>query len=355
MYGSNNNPCTKRKPKMNRLFFYLCILVALTLIQSCASIPKPVMRKDPLIGHIIDTKTSATIDFESLINKICTHDVIYLSEKHDNPEHHHIQKRIIQKLIDKGMTPTLGFEFFSMEDTPDLLNFIDSGKVAYSKKLEKIIETDLRKKLGWDTQSDEMWRYYYDLLTLARKKSLPVAGIDLSTSLKKRITRKGKEDISPLEKELIFSTKISNKAYKDYMFSIFKTVHCGMGNQKMQSRLYDTWVARNDKIALSISQLFKHRKGPVIVIIGAGHTEYGLGVINRVAAIDKTIRQVNLTLREINVTPSTLSEYLSPLELEGFKKAMPAEYLWFTQRVSYVDPCEEFRESLKKMKKHSQD
>ncbi len=309
------------------------------------------VRKDPLIGKIINTKSNQSMEFESLIKNISTYDVIYLSEKHDNPEHHHIQQRIIQSLIGKGFTPTLGFEFFSMDDTPDLLNFVDSGKKAHSKKIEKIIEANMRKKLGWDTQPDKMWRYYYDLLSIAKKENLPVAGIDLPSTLKKRITRKGTKGITPIEKEQVFTTQLTDKAYKDYMFSIFKAVHCGMGNKKMQARLYDTWVARNDKMALSITRLYQHRKGPVVIIIGGGHTEYGLGVIDRVNTIDKNIRQVNVALREISVNPSDLLEYVIPLDLKGFKKIPVADYLWFTQRVSYDDPCTEFKKSLQKMKK----
>lgn len=338
---------------MNRLFFLFLIFFAISLIQSCATTKKSMVRKDPLIGKIINTRSNQAIDFETLIKDLSLYDVIYLSEKHDNPEQHHIQERVIHALIEQGLTPTLGFEFFSLEDTPDLLNFVDSGKVAHAKKIEKFIEADLRKKLRWDTQSDKMWNYYYALLTIAKKEKLQVAGIDLPATLKKRITRKGINGISPIEKEQVFTTQLSDENYKDYMFSIFKAVHCGMGSKKMQSRLYDTWVARNDQMALSITRLYKHRKGPIVIIIGGGHTEYGLGVIDRVKKINKTIKQVNIALSEISVNPSDLMEYALPLDLEGFKKAPPADYLWFTQRVSYADPCEEFKKSLQKMKKTS--
>ena len=336
---------------MNRLSLLFFIFLIPVLVQYCATLRRDVMRKDPLIGTIIDTQTSLPVEFDTLIKRISSHDVIYLSEKHDNPDHHAMQQRVIKSLIENGLTPLIGFEFFSMEDTPDLLNFMDSGKVSHSKGLIKIIETDLRKKLGWDTQPDAMWAYYYDLLTLAREHNLEVAGLDLPETLKKRITRKGINGITPIEKEQVFSTSPPNQAYKDYMFSIFKDVHCGMGNEQMQTSLYDTWLARNDKMALSITRLKQHSKGPLVVIIGGGHTEYGLGVINRVAAIDRNLRQINFAFREISTAPADLSEYLAPLDLEGFKKVPPADYLFFTQRVSYDDPCEEFRKSMQKMKK----
>ncbi|MCP3898878.1 MAG: ChaN family lipoprotein [Desulfobacteraceae bacterium] len=330
----------------------LFLFFAMFLMQSCAAIShKPIKRDDPLIGKIVDTETNKEISFESLIKSVISADVIYLSEKHDNPDHHNIQKRIILNLIENGLKPTIGFEFFSMEETSDLLNFVDSGKVSHSKKVEKIINNNLRKKLGWDTQEDTMWNYYYDLINIAKKENLPVAGIDLSDALKKRITRKGIKGITPIEKEQIFSTNLSDPTYKDHMYSIFKAVHCGMGHKKMQSRLYDTWQARNDKMALSISQLHNNNKSPIIIIIGGGHTEYGLGVVDRVKSIDKTIKQVNIAMIEISRKPSDLSEYILPLDLKGFKKVPPADFLTFTQRVSYKDPCVEFKKSLEKMRR----
>ncbi|MFH2058297.1 MAG: ChaN family lipoprotein [Pseudomonadota bacterium] len=311
-------------------------------------------RNDPLIGKIIESKTGQPIDFQSLIQKISLYDVIYLSEKHDNPDQHAFQLKVIEALIKEGAktgeTPSIGFEFFSMDNTPDLLNFVDAGKVEHSKKIDGFIEKDLRMKLGWNNQPDVMWQYYYDLLKLAQVQKLSCAGIDLSSTLRKRITKKGIDGITAIEKEQIFSTQQPDDTYKAYMFSIFKSVHCGMGHEKMQSRLYDTWVARNDKMALSISQMHTHGNGPVVVILGGGHTEYNLGVIDRVTAINKNIKQVNIALTEITVNPSKLSDYLFPLDLEGYDKVPPADFLWFTQRVSYENPCEKFKKSLAKMK-----
>ncbi len=350
MSGLPPNPLNP-EPEMNKLFLVFCLVLIPFMIQSCAAIRKDVMRKDPLIGTIMDARTSGPVDFDALIKRLSTHDVIYLSEKHDNPDHHAMQQRIINRLIENKITPLIGFEFFSMEDTPDILNFIDSAKVAHSKERTKIIETDLRKKLGWDTQSDEMWAYYYGLLTLARDNGLEAAGLDLPETLKKRITRKGISGITPIEKEQIFSTQPPDQAYKDYMFSIFKAVHCGMQHEQMQSKLYDTWLARNDRMALSITRLKQHHNGPLVVIIGNGHTEHGLGVINRVSTINPNLSQVNLAMVEISTRPADLSEYLSPLDLEGYEKVPPADFLFFTQRVSYEDPCEEFKKSMIKMKK----
>ena len=345
---------------MRLTLFIICLPI---LIMSCTVTPGPVpFRDDPLIGKIINGYTGHTIDFNGLMAGIRDYDVIYLSEKHDNPMHHAIQHRIIRHLVDNGQMPVVAFEFFAMQDTPLLLNFIDSKKAGHPKKFDKALETEMRRKLGWEHQTDTMWAYYWDLLTLARDNGLTAVGLDLASVQKRRITRKGKEGITGIESQQLFSTGLSNSVYKDHMKSIFKRVHCGMGHGGMANKLYDTWVARNDRMALSISQIHNgfpasnvppetgKTHGPIVVIMGNGHTEYGLGVVDRVTHIAPEITQVNLSLTEIFREPAPLGDYIERLSLEGFPHQPPADYIWFTQRTSYENPCDRFKDVLKRMK-----
>jgi len=335
-----------------------------SLIQACAVNPvKPVqndpqnnLQNDPLIGKIFNTATSQTIDFNTLVNNLLLADVIYLSEKHDNPDQHALQEKIIKALITKGKAPQLGFEFFEKNDTPLLLNFVDSNRAKHSKATEKEVEKLLRKKLGWEDKSEKLWPFYFNLLSLAKNENLVAAGLDLSDSQKLRITRKGYDNLTNLEKKLIFSTGFDSKAYRDYMYEIFAQVHCGMKNPTMQSRLFDSWIARNDTMANSIVELHEtepHK--PVVIIIGGGHTEHNLGVMDRVRSLNPAIAQVNLGFVEVAINPSELYEYIKPLELNGFKPVPPFDYIWFTRRTSYQDPCEQFKAQLKKSRLHGQD
>ncbi|MDD9300983.1 MAG: ChaN family lipoprotein [Desulfobacter sp.] len=335
--------------------FFLIILILIPLVSACATAPKTIMRNDPLIGKIVNSSTQKLVDFTSLMAALEPYDVIYISEKHDNPMHHDIQHRIIQHLVDRGKSPTIGFEFFSVYDTPLLLNLGDAQKAGHQLKSDTALETKMRKNLGWANQSDRMWAYYWNLLSLAGENNLQATGLDISSAQKRRITRKGLAGLTRIEQKRLFSTKLDDPAYEAHMKSIFKAVHCGMNHGKMTERLYDTWTARNDQMALSIVELHesgRNRKpsGPVVVIMGNGHTEYGLGVIDRVRHLAPGISQVNLAMTEISRKPAVLDEYLDPLELEGFAPVPPADFLWFTQRVSYEDPCEKFKAALKKMK-----
>ncbi|MCP4022146.1 MAG: ChaN family lipoprotein [Desulfobacteraceae bacterium] len=338
---------------MRLLFFSILFSLVWLLLNACVvTTPKRPERIDPLIGSTINTQNLKPLTFDELVAEIIHFKVIYLSEKHDNSDQHQFQEKIIQAFLDKGKKPVIAFEFFSMEETPYLMNFIDSGKAKHRSQDEMVIEKDLRKKLFWENQSDEMWGYYFSLLNLARNNGLETAGIDLFNAIKRRITRKGLNNLTTIEKKQIFDSGFSNDVYKDHMFEIFKDAHCGMGHNLMQQRLYEAWIARNDKMALSITQINEKLKDtPIIVIIGAGHTEYGLGVVERVQALNPGIQQVNVGLQEITLHPSELESYTIPLALEGFQASAPYDFIRFFQRASYENPCEKFKKSLEKMKK----
>ncbi|WP_020588361.1 ChaN family lipoprotein [Desulfobacter curvatus] len=347
---------------MQRLIYFLtgCVFC---LFCGCATTSKTVMRDDPLIGALVKGETGEPVCFADLVDTLIHSDIVYLSEKHDNPMHHAIQHRVLQAIIDRGYAPVLGFEFFSYQNTPLLLNLVDAGKKVHSPKMEKAVEQRIREKLGWKKQSDTMWGYYWNLIRLAVDNGLPAVGLDLSATQKRRITRKGLDGLSPIELQQLFSTKLSNTAYESYMKSVFVSVHCGMDHGRMTERLYDTWMTRNDRMALSVTELFNavqtqerdeagRKTGPVVIIIGAGHTEYGLGVLDRVHHLKPNATQINLAITEIEREPADLAQYIAPLSLEGFDPVPPADFLWFTQRVSYEDPCEKFKTALEKMKKH---
>ncbi|WP_321491329.1 ChaN family lipoprotein [uncultured Desulfobacter sp.] len=349
-----------------RPVLFVLLWIVLCLVSGCATTSAIIMRNDPLIGMVVQVETGKPVSFSGLVDTLNHSDIVYLSEKHDNPIHHVIQHRIIQALVDQGRSPIIGFEFFSYQDTPLLLNLMDAGGKEHSPKMEKAIEQRTREKLGWKNQPDTMWGYYWDLLKLVSDNNLYAAGLDLPATEKQRITHKGLDGLSAIELQQLFSTGLSNTAYESYMKSVFVKVHCGMGHDRMTDRLYDTWVTRNDRMALSVVELFNavqmqerdktnRKAGPVVIIIGAGHTDYGLGVIDRVHHLKPDAGQINLSITEIDRAPLDLQQYLSPLSLEGLDPLLPADYLWFTQRVTYEDPCEKFRTALEKMKKHKEE
>ncbi len=326
----------------------LTCLLAGALINCTTMTPK---REDPLIGKIVDSSNEGEISYLQLLEQATHSDVIYLGENHENADHHEIQLKIIRDLIEAGKKPQLGFEFFSIEQTGYLTAYVRRSSNRMHKLPEDKLEGKLRRELGWQDRPDKTWLFYFRFMQLARKHQLTVFGADLPAGTVRSISRNGIDGLSPVEKSLLQPTGYKNKAYKKLMFEKFKAAHCGFAMKNHQERMYETWLARNDTMSRSITAMAEaNPKQPVIVILGGGHTQHNMGVFERTGHLLPDVRQLNIGLTEIFRQEAPLEAYLQHETIDGQRFQPAHEYLWFTQRSSYKDPCKRFRKHLEAMK-----
>ena len=322
-----------------------CIL----LLWGCSPMEKK--RDDPLIGRIYESGLKREISYQDLLHKIETADVVYLGENHDNADHHGIQLRILRDLLRAGKRPQIGFELFSSDQTGYLMAFARTKPKKETDKHLRLRERSLRQKLNWTGQNDQFWSYYFRLIALARENGLRVFGTDLPKGITKRIVGWGIESLTPVEKDWIRSTGFDDPVYKKMMLAKFADSHCGFSSPKMAERMYRTWIARNDAMARAIVSMISDEGRPIVMIVGGGHTQHDMGLFERVAHLAPKAVQINVGLQEIALSPLKLQDYLDPVKV-GDRTFPPSHaYLWFTRRNSYEDPCEKFKEHLKRMKR----
>ena len=327
--------------QVKRLVVSFAVLIA--GLGGCALQPEsPQPRQDPLIGQIIDATTQQALSETQLIEQMLEFDVVYLGERHDNAEHHQIQRRLIQALVEQGQRPAIGFEFFDIAQTGYLMHYVAGEKslmrLGHGKKTDISPEQRLRRQLGWMERDDEDWGYYFSLIELAREHQLEVFGADLPRSLKLRLSRADLDRLTPLEQSQMKLGGEDDEMYREFMYQRFRDGHCGWGSEPLLRRLYRTWNARNQRMAESIVAMSQsERQGPVVMIVGAGHVEYNKAVVERVARLQPHLRQLNLALQEIRITPAPLEAYLHNNAGHGY--GVRYDLLWFTQRQDYQDPC----------------
>ena len=334
---------------MKTIIRFILTCIALCFPLTCASGVKH--RSDPLLETIVRTADQKTISPDALHAALENADVIYLSEKHDNPRQHELQLLIIQELLRRGKKPAIGFEFFSREQTGYLMHYT-RGKPSPFEHGEHGGEAFLRRQLDWDTQPDEDWKFYYAIIALAKQHRLTAFGTDLPASIKMRLTRYGANKLTGIERRSLSPTGFSNPAYEQLMKQKFTASHCGWSEPNLLERLYQTWVARNDAMARSIVDMLEEQGGPVVMIVGGGHVEHNMGIVERTASLRPQTRQVNLGLTEIAVQPTPLSDYIDRQTVQGVVFGPVHDYLWFTRRVDYDDPCEQYRKMLKRKDMH---
>ena len=304
---------------------------------------------DPLLDTIISTADGQPLEPAQLYDSMAGVQVVYLGEIHENQRHHELQLQALQTLLDLNIRPALGFEFFSVEQTGYLMNFVDNEAVHGKQADDEQAEKKLREKLNWGQRRDEEWSYYFPLLKLAKEYELKVFGTDLPDSLKRRISRSGVAGLTAVEKRLLHSTGFDDPVYRQYMEQTLVDAHCGWNDPTLIGNLYETWLQRNDTMAQSIAAMAKTGQA-VLMIIGAGHTRHNLAVIERVNHILPGVRQFNLGYQELALEPQAADDYYQTQKIADRQLAPSHDYLWFTPRSSFEDPCDRFKIQLQKHK-----
>ena len=278
----------------------LPVLVVLLLLGACATTPPSLPREpDPLAERIFDTRDGEELDRAALFARLRAADVVYLGEKHDSRRHHEIQVSLLEDLAGGGARPALGLEIFPRGDSGLLMGYVTWAPSPHMRNNADSAEAWLLEQLHWE-DGDHRWAWYGPLLETARARDLPVLGIDLPVSLRARVSKVGVAGLTGAERALLAPTGFEDAAYESLMIEKLRAAHCGFGSPEYLGRLYDNWVARNDAMARAIVSALEDADGaPVVVIVGAGHLEHDMGVVERVAALRPELEQVNLGLLEL--------------------------------------------------------
>jgi hypothetical protein len=176
-----------------------------------------------------------------------------------------------------------------------------------------------------------------------------VIGIDLPPSLRLRLQRVGRTGLSPRELAQLPAGEPDSTAYAGLMLERLGQAHCGYGSPESTGRLYDTWLARNDAMAAAIVAALDdagHR--PVVVIVGAGHIEHNQSLVRRVGELRSGTVQLAVGLRPVTVPPRPMADHLAPTVYDGVDFGPDYQLFWFTPLQERDDPCEAYREILKK-------
>ncbi|MDX2471460.1 MAG: ChaN family lipoprotein [SAR324 cluster bacterium] len=327
--------------------YYILILL---LVASCSQMEQIPPRQDPLVGKIYKGSGQEMTQAE-VYTQALKSDVIYLGESHENKDQHKIQLELIGHLIEKKQKIAIGLEFFYQSQTSLLMSYVQGrpkgkhGKVKPGADPQKAIQ-NLRERLGWAQVDDETWEKYFAFIALAKKHDLVVFGADLPRSLNYRISRNSWKGLTGLEQIQAPMGKQPTAAYEELMKERFTAAHCGWSEEKLLGKLYETWRARNEAMAISIANM-KPQVGKVVMIVGGGHVENNLGLVSHLKIKKPQWKQMNIGLTEIPLEESTLGEILAPTKsLKGKNFGVSHDIFWFTGRHSWVHPCKRFQKQL---------
>ena len=235
-------------------------------------------REVPIVlDAITDTATGAVFGPAELPRRLEGVRLLLVGESHTDMDSHRVEKRVIEELVRAGRRVTIGLEMYPYTVQAALDDWI-AGKLTEEAFLDAS---------RWYRSWGYNWLYYRDIFLLARERRVPLAAINAPRDVVSAVRKKGFQNLTPEEAAHI-PTEIDSKNAEH--LRLFKAsfgeagFHAGMDEAAWQSMLdaQCTWDATMGFHAIQPLRRDDDPRSIVVVIVGAGHVQYGLGIERQV-------------------------------------------------------------------------
>lgn len=294
-----------------RAFIYV-VLALVTL--GCAHRPAPATLELMGVtqafetGTIIHTASGQAVTFDRMVADMATAQVVFVGERHPDPEHHRIQLQVIQALQSHWNDLQVGLEMFD-HTYQDKLDRWSRGDFDYDTLL---------KETHWYAN----WRYkdalYQEILMYAKTEQVPLVGLNVPFNLPPKISIGGIATLSDWERRQIpAQIDLTHPQHRAYLQEIFNQHH-GKGGRDFEN-FYAAQCVWEDGMAQAIANRLS--QGPMVVVVGNGHIQYKYGVPLRMhRRTQAPYRTLYLAYPQKEAKPRDLADYvwITPRPEDGF-------------------------------------
>ncbi|OIQ49878.1 hypothetical protein BerOc1_01806 [Pseudodesulfovibrio hydrargyri] len=210
------------------------------------------------------------------------YDYILIGEGHRNPVDHKVQQALLDALSGNGDGLSLGLEMVGVDRQQELDDYC-KGQVSLD---------GLPEELDWS----ENWGYdfglFRDHFAIAKRNGVPVAGLNVPSTVVRKITKDGLDGLSDEEKALlpreIMPPATDQRAFLNAVMAMHKNKNAK--DEQERERFYLVQSIWDSKMAEEAVRLRRQFDWPVLVVAGAGHVEYGWGIAKRIRWFDPAAR-----------------------------------------------------------------
>jgi uncharacterized iron-regulated protein len=273
-----------------------------------------------LVGMIWDSQADKYIAADELLTRIEGGGYLLLGEKHDNPDHHALQLRVLDHVLQTDNVSAVSFEMMSSEQQPLLLDL----SLSPQSSLEQINEY-LQWDAGWN------WDYYGPLLHSVIQADVLINAANISNEEMMQVY--GAPTAAEIEGVLDEQTMVALE--KDIDES-----HCGMLPESQFPAMVRVQQARDFAMASSLA--LNTEQQLQVLVAGNYHIRRDLGVpnylLNRQSSLEES-QIVSLAFMEVDKASNDPADYL-----QQFGSVKAYDYIWFTPAVSDEDYCASLRQ-----------
>jgi len=287
------------------------------------------------VGEVWDVNANRPISPETLLTEIARVPFVLLGEKHDNPDHHRLQARIIRRLHAARRRPAVVFEMLSVDVTPAL------GQVLATPG---VTPADIRTAVEWDESGWPPWDMYAPIFDAALVARLPIAPGNLSRDTVATLHRGGRHALPPQQQAALGLDEPIAPERQRIMFEQIRDAHCGFAPDDLVVRMVDAQRARDMQLARKL--IAAGEADGAVLIAGTEHVRRDTGVPVYLAELAPGRMAATVGFMEVSREHASAVETLAA----RYGHSVPFDYVWFTPRVDDADPCARFRKQLERLR-----
>ncbi len=198
--------------------------------------------------------------------------ILFVGESHTDMETHRVELRVIEELVRAGRRVFVGLEMYPYTEQKSL-DLWSSGELTEASFLEAS---------RWYKNWGYHWNYYRDIFLFAQKNRLRLFAINTPREVVAAVRKKGFQGLTDEERAHIPARIDTDSAEHLRLFKASfsdDSFHAGMSEEdwKSMETAQCTWDATMGYNAVQALQKFGDEKTIMVVLIGAGHVQYGLG------------------------------------------------------------------------------
>lgn len=295
----------------------------------------------PLVGRLWDTAAGRFINEAALGDRLAGARYVLLGEKHDNPDHHRLQARILGAMIARERRPAVAFEMF---DTTQ------ADALAAHLRDHPHDAAGLGPAVGWERSGWPDWRLYQPIAAAALDAGLPVVTANFSRDAVRALARQGLDSLPPAVRASLALPEVLPPPVDAVVRAAVVDGHCGMMPATMAEPMVRVQSARDALMARALidGAALPGADGAVL-IAGNGHVRGDVAVpwhLGRLGAAPGAV----LTVAMMEVADGENDPAAYGTRFWG--DALPFDVVWFTPVVDLTDPCEAMRAQMKGAARH---
>lgn len=280
------------------------LLALFCLLTGCQHLPPLPPGQDE--GGIFDLRTGARLTPQQLLGELATADRVLVGERHDNPDHHALQRWLLEALARRDQPGSLLLEMLNPDQQPKVDQV--RARLAGAERPDDLAEA-LAWQPGWD------WALYGELVEYALGLPWPLLAANLNRGEILDIYRR---------QPLLAGERSGAAEVLAVLNAQIRTSHCGLLPESQVPAMLAVQRQRDRRMA----ERLLNAPQPALLFAGTFHVRRDLGV--------------PLHLEDLGARGPIRVLILAEEGMEVSDRQ--ADFVWRTAARPAVDHCAEWRE-----------